>query len=864
MADERHRLADRVYRWLLRLFPQEFRGDFGEQMTDDFNDQRADAVAEGGMALARLWWRTLRGFAWLAPGEHLQILLRDASYGLRLMRRHSLATTAAIVTIALGIGANTAMFTVIKAILLDLPYKDPERLVAILTDSPKGYSAAVTLPQLDTWNHTTALEGLFGYWSMSPVVTGAGEARRVRCECASAPIFTVLGGAPLTGRTFTAQEDTEQAESVVVLHERFWTQVLNRDPNAVGRSLTLDGTPSTVIGIMPATFVGPRGRDVTDAWLPLTDCLRRFRAEKRTLMFVNAYGRLRPGESPRVVEAQLSAAMEAGAERSSSARVHLQPLTEQLVGDIRTLLLALFAASVFVLLIACANVASLLLGRADTRRRELAIRVAIGCSRAGIVRQLLTESLVFAMLGGAVGLLFAHWTLQLLVPSMPGWIPGLNRITLDTPVLAGFLVISLTTGLVFGVLPAWSASQVRPGTVLKDSVLGRRPARKRLRAVIVIAEVTLSVALLAGAALLLKTFLHLRPDNPGFDPARKLVMLINLPRGRYPDATGWRTFIDSLRQRISSEPAVESVEATSIVPLSGNINQATVQEDAAVAPMTVDAPIVTPGYVDAMRITILRGRALSTRDERGAPEVALVNETLARRLWPTADPVGRSLSVELFGGTSSAVIVGVVADVRSSGNKLGARPELYVAFAQHPSSIMRVIVTTYEPADRMAPILKRHVAAIDPALPVGDAEPLTALVAGSVATWRFAAMLLGAFAGIALILAALGLFAVVGCWVAERTSEIGVRMALGASRARVLRLFMVSAGSLTIVGLLAGIALAALTTRFLSEWLVDTTPLDRSAFAGAGMVMIATALTASYLAARRATTIDPIIALRSE
>jgi putative ABC transport system permease protein len=545
MSDERQRLADRIYIWLLRLFPREFRGDFGQQMTEDFRDQRSDALEEGRVALARLWWRTLRGFVSLAPREHLQIVMRDAEYGLRLMRRHRLATTAAVVTIALGVGANTAMFTVIKAILLDLPYKEPEQLVAILGQTPKGYSAAVTLSQLDAWKHTTALEGLFGYWGMSPVVTGAGEARRVRCECASPPIFAVLGGTPLAGRTFMAEDDTERAESVVVLHERFWSQVLNRDPNVVGRSLMFDGTPSTVIGIMPAAFVGPRGRDVTDAWLPLADCLRRFRAEKRTVMFVNAYGRLRTGESPRVAEAQLSAAMEPGAERRSPVRVHLQPLTEQLVGDIRTLLLALFAASVFVLLIACSNVASLLLGRADTRRRELAIRVAIGCSRAGIVRQLLTESLVFAMLGGAVGLLFAHWTLQLLVPSMPGWIPGLNRIALDTPVLAGSLVISLTTGLVFGVLPAWSASQVRPGTLLKDSVLGRRPTRKRLRALIVIAEVTLSVALLAGAGLLLKTFFHLRPGNPGFDPARKLVMLINLPRGRYPDANAWRTFIDS-------------------------------------------------------------------------------------------------------------------------------------------------------------------------------------------------------------------------------------------------------------------------------------------------------------------------------
>jgi putative ABC transport system permease protein len=864
MADERERLAARVYGWLLRLFPREFRGDFGEQMTDDFHDQRADAVASGGVAVAWLWWRTLRGVVGLAPREHLQIFIRDASYGLRLMRRHSLATTAAIVTIALGIGANTAMFTVIKAILLEFPYKDPEQLVAILTERPNGYSAAVTLAQLDAWKHTSALEALFGFWGMSPVLTGAGEARRVRCECASPPIFAVLGGAPLAGRTFTAEEDSEEAESVIVLHERFWSQVLNRDPNAIGRSLMVDGVPSTVIGIMPAAFVGPRGRDVTDAWLPLTDCVRRFRAEKRTIMFVNAYGRLSSGESPRAAEAQLAAAMEPAAGRSAPVRVHLQPLTEQLVGDIRTLLLALFAASVFVLLIACANVASLLLGRADTRRRELAIRVAIGCSRAGIVRQLLTESLVFAILGGAVGLLFAHWTLQLLIPSMPGWIPGLNRITLDTRVLVGSLVISSMTGLGFGVLPAWSASQVRPGTLLKESALGRRPGRKRLRAMIVVAEVTLSVALLAGAGLLLKTFLHLRPANPGFDPTRKLVMLINLPRGRYPDANQWRTFIESLRQRISSEPGVESVEATSIVPLSGNINQATVQADPDVAPLTVDAPIVTPGYIEAMKIRIVRGRALSTRDERSAPDVALVNETLARRLWPTADPLGRSLSVELFGNTSSAVVVGVVADMRSSGNKLGARPELYVPFAQHPSSIMRLIVTTFEAADRMAPMLKRHVAAIDPILPVPDAELLTAIVAGSVATWRFAALLLGAFAAIALILAALGLFAVVGCWVAERTAEIGVRMALGASRARVLRLFMLSAGALTILGLLAGIALAALTTRFLSEWLVDTTPLDPSAFAGAALVMIAMALTASYLAARRATVIDPILALRSE
>jgi putative ABC transport system permease protein len=862
--------SHRLYHWFLRLFPSEFRGDFGDDMSQVFRDEHRDASRRGRGAMAGLWLRTIRGLAALASREHLHVLLRDARYGVRLMWKNRLTTAAAIVTIALGVGANTAMFTVVKAVLLELPFRDPDQLVVVLRQSERNQSLGINRSQFDVWKRQNGpFEAIGALWGASPVLTGTGETRRLSVECVSAGMFATLGVAPSAGRTFTDAEDVEGAPSVIVISHDFWMQRLGGDPRAVGRVLTLDDVPATILGIMPRAFDGPRAGSVRAGWLPLADCVWRNRNEGRLTNTVNVYARLKPGVSGPVAEAQLEAALERPGAVSGPGRVRLSPIANQILGEVRQPLLALLGAAAFVLLIACAKVASLLLGRADARRRELAMRFALGCTRARMVRQLLTESVLFAMCGGTAGLLIAYWSLQWMLALMPGWVPRLTHIEIDGRALVACLVLSMGTGLLFGLLPAWHASQVSPGSTLKESAVMAGPRRRRARAVLIVVEIALSVALLAGGGLLVKTFMYLRPVDPGFDPRGKVAVTINLPRPRYGDERSWRTFLEAFRRRLAEQPDVRAVTAASYLPLSGFISLADVQIEGSQASttVTVDAPVVTPDFFAVMGIRIVRGRAFTIDDRAGASEVALVNETLARRLWPGEDPLGRQIVVKAQPATrfSTRTIVGVVQDVRRMGIRLGAGSELYVPFDQNPAPIMRVVVSTPRSADEIGPLLKSQVASIDPRLPVGDVESVSRITTErSVATWRFAASLMGAFAIVALLLASVGLFAVVGCWVTERTSEIGVRMALGASRGVVLRMFVGRAAFLLALGLVVGLTLAGFTTRFLATWLVNTSPLDRTSFAAAAAIMCAVCLVAAYLAARRAAAVDPLVALRTD
>jgi putative ABC transport system permease protein len=808
---------------------------------------------------------SLGGSLRTAPREHLAVLVRDAAYGLRLMRKYPLATAAAILTIALGVGANTAMFTVVNAVLLQLPFEDPGRLVSVLRQDGQGRSASIPLTQFRIWSERIdAVESLAGYSMSSPVWTGTGTPDRLRLECFSANMFSMLGASPAIGRTFVTQDDSPGAPPVVVVSHAFWTDRLGRDPDSIGRVLTLDGMPATVIGVMSKEFDGPRALRRLDGWIPLTPCLESIRAQGRPATTINVYGRLKRDVSPRVAEEQLDATVDQPTLARDGFRVHLSPLTEQIYGDVKKPLLALLGAAGFVLLIACANVASLLLGRVDARRRELAVRAALGCSRVRIVRQLLTESVVFALCGGAAGLLIANWSLGVLVSLMPGGIRRIDHIALDGYVLAACLALSTGTALLFGLLPALYASRLDPGAALKESALLTTPSRRRIRGALIVSEVALSVALLTGAGLMMKTFLHLRPANPGFEPEGKLAATIVLSRPQYPDGPAWTAFIENLRERLRHRSGVQAVVATSYVPLSGFVSTAEIQHAGGDgSSVTVYAPRVTPDYLSEMGIPVLRGRTFTIRDGPGAG-VAIVNETMASRMWPGEDPLGRQI---LFKGgptrVSTKTIVGVSRDVRDAGHRPTARSEIYVPFSDEPVPVVRIVVKTPFSAEQMAPVIREEAAVIDPRLPVGDVEPVTAMVARSVATWRFAASLLATFAGIAATLAAVGLFAVVGGWVTERTPEIGVRMALGAGRGRVLRFFLARGAILTLVGVACGLALAALTTRFLAAWLVDASPLDPPTFAVAATTMAAVGLLSTYLAARRATRIDPMSALRS-
>jgi putative ABC transport system permease protein len=854
--------ADRLYRLLLRLFPHEFRGDFGQEMTQVFRDERRDAAAAGGWATAALWARTLAGFARTAPREHLHILLRDAIYGLRLMRRHPGVTAVAVLTIGIGVGVNTVMLTVVRSVLLEMPFRDPDRLAIVLLSQPRGLTAAIPLHRFRMWQAAglSGLEQIAGFWSMNPIHTGAGPAERLRLECVTANTFPMLGVEPLYGRTFVAAEDQPNGPPVIVLGHRFWVRAFAADPGAVGQRLLLDNQPYTVVGVMPAAFDSARGGSPQDGWLAFEPCLPRPAIGSIT---INAFARIRTGFSAEAAAAQMDAiGPDAAADRPA---VKLGPLTDQIVGDVREPLLALLGAAVFVLLIACSNVASLMLGRADARRRELGLRLALGCSRARMARQLLTESLVFAVLGGAGGVLMSRWTLALLLDLMPASVPRATHITLDWPMMAASFALALASGLLFGLLPAWRASHADPAPSLKEGAQTMAAPHRRLRLWLVGLETALAIALVVGAALEIKTFMHLRPDRPGFDPSGKVIMAVNLRGPLYRTAEAWSRVNAALLQQVQSNQAYAAVSAASYLPMSGLITTADVTIDPSDArSVTVDLPTVTPNYFSEMNIPILSGRGFTDADNRSSPAVAIVSDTMARRYWPGRSPIGARVRVHQSWFDSDVMIVGTSGDVRSSGGRLTARAELYVPFAQHPSQIMSIIVRTGQAVDRVAPLLRADLSRIDPNLPAGAIEPLAGVVAQSVSRWRFAAWLVSAFAGIALCLSAVGLFAVVAAVVSERTAEIGVRVALGATRRDVLRVVLNRSLGVTLAGTVAGLGLALATTRFLALWLEDVSPFDRGAFAGAAVLMVVVSLAASLVPARRAMRIDPLRALRHE
>jgi len=859
--------SSRLFRWFLGLFPAEFRGDFGDEMELVFEDERTEASSHGRVALARLWLRTLTGIAEVASREHFHTLRRDAGYALRLMWNERMTTAAIVVTLAIGVGATTSMFAVVNAVMFTLPFPDPERLVVVLRQLPRGLSAGITPSQFEVWRRQEgAFESIAALWGASPVLTGNGETRRITLDCISPNMLTVLGVAPLAGRALTEQDDVDGAPSSIVISHELWTRAFERDPAAIGRTLVLDGIPSTVIGIMPPTFDGVRAREQRDGWITIGDCVQRARREARTIPFVNLYARLKPGVATSAAEAQLDAAVEPAQPGAQPTRVHLSPLTDQIFGDVREPLLALQGAAAFVLLIGCANIASLLLGRAETRRRELAMRFALGCTRARMIRQLLTESLVLALLGGAAGLIVAYWSLDWLRLLIPGSVPRVDRIEIDRTVLAACLAISTGTGMLFGLLPAWFSSQISPGSTLKESTLMSSPRRRRAGAVLVVAEMALSVAVLAGAGLMLRTFLFLRPVDPGFDPRGKLTMTVSLPRSRYPNPESWTRFFNTLNAKLADLPDVRAVAVSSYLPLSGFISSAEVNtpdEQPSPTTLTVGAPAVSANYLSEMGIRLLRGRVLTDGDRVGSAEVAIANEALARRLWPGADPLGRQIRVKILDRWSTKTIVGLVRDTRSVGSRLNGDAEVFVPFAQNPMSIQRYVISTSGRVERMAPLVKSLVMSIDPSLPPGEVQPVTLITTTrAVAQWRFGSLVMGAFALMALVLAAVGLFALVGRSVTERTPEIGVRMALGATRGQVLRLFVTRSIVLTAIGLATGVALGAATTRLLSGWLVGVPALDRLTFTSSVAVMCLVCLIASYAAARRATRIDPLTALR--
>ena len=874
----------RIVRLVLRLFPAEFRGDFGRDMEADLADAYRDASREGARAAAALWLRTLPSLIRTGLAQHLDGFARDVWFALRLMARSPAFTAVAILMIALGTGANAAMFSVVDALLLRSPFADPARLVQIgIEGTNHRTTMAITRVQYDALReHGSAFEGIASLGSSrTSTLSGAGDPQRFEAECVTASAFRVLGTPPLAGRTFSDEEERAGA-AVAVISYRFWHRVMGGTPDALGREISLNDIRTTVIGIMPPGFSGPYSRDNTDGWLPIAlppaiEAPPARRSGPPRLVneahlptcvpqgTLNVFARLKPAMTLGTAGRQTTEA--SGIERlpdwrgKAGGRVVLETLENINVSELRTPLLALVGAVGFVLLIACANVANLQLERAVGRRRELAIRMAIGATRGRVLRQTLTETLLLYLIGAALGAAAAIWTMHLIVALLPLGLPHVDDVAVNGRVLAATLALSCTAGLAVGFAPALTSTSAAAVGDLKISSRVASGSGAWIRGALVVLQVALSLTLMVGAGLMLRTFLTLRPVRPGFTAGDKITAVV---RERSPVDVPPVIFFRRLFDRFAAIPGAEAVSGSTYLPMSGFVTSGTVSTgDTTLNPWQGD---VTPNYFAEMQIPIVRGRTFVEADGAAAPPVAVVNETFARRAWGDHDPIGATIVTGVRGAAPvTRHVVGVVAVTRSLGADVTARPELYLPFAQNPGALLNVILRTQDPSDiRLPAELRAAAAGLDPLQVVDRITPLQAMLNASVSTPRFGAWLLGAFAAMALLLAAVGLAASIAWWVAQRSAEIGVRMALGAGAHDVVAMFLKQGLVLTLAGIALGLAGAALSTRFLQSWLYGVTPLDPSTFAACAAGMLAVAAAASYVPSRRAARVDPLIALRSE
>ena len=805
----------------------------------------------------------------------MEILVQDLRYTVRMLLKKPAFTAIVVLALAIGIGANTAIFSVVNAILLrPLPYKDFDRISMIWMDNPKlgvkedwhSYPNYVDYKQ-----QNQVYEDMAAFNNRSFNLTGTGEPIRTLGAWNTASLFSVLGVPPAVGRVFTEDEEEPGKDLVVVLSNGLWRSRFGSDPNIIGQSISMNGANRTVIGVMPSGFSFPD--KTTEVWVPLA--LSPQRKQARSVISFQAVGRLKPGVSM----AQASADMSAIAKRldeqysRSDYGVNLVLLRDQETRSVKPALLVLLGAVAFVLLIACANVANLLLARAATREKEIAIRVALGARRSRIVRQLLTESAVLGLTGGAAGLLMAVGGLKVLVALSPGDIPRFDQAGIDGRVLVFTLAVSLLTGLIFGLVPSLQTSKPDLNSTLKEGGRGTTGGAGgvRVRNLLVVSEIALSLVLLLGAGLLIRSFIRLQQFDLGFNPDNLATMRIQLPGSKYREPAQVDAFYKQLLERIEALPGVQSVGAISAVFLDDTPNSTNFSIEGRPVPTGTDAievPLdsVSSGYFRTMGIPLQRGREFDERDVRGSTPVVIVNETFARRFFPDEDPLGKRF---VYGGAGPdnnewITIVGVVGDMRRTGFDRPVRPETFLPQSQNPSGTLTIVARTAGKPESLSGTLRAEVWAVDRDQSVFDLKTMHQTLSEMSSQRRFNMLLLGVFAALALTLAAVGIYGVMSYSVAQRTHEIGIRMALGARGNDVLgmvvRRGMVLASAGIGVGLIGAIAL----TRLMSSLLYGVSATDPLTFVVIPMVLAAVALGACFVPARRATKVDPMIALRYE
>jgi putative ABC transport system permease protein len=802
----------------------------------------------------------------------MDTLVQDLKYALRALRRTPVFTLAAMACLALGIGANTAIFSVIDGVLLrPLPFTDPGSLVMLWeTDPRRGVDRNVASPAnyLDWRAQNSSFTEMGTYIDWRANLTGVDEPIEVARSIATATFFRVLGVAPELGRVYTSEEDMPNGPNVVVLCHGLWQRRFGARAAALGARLQLDGRPFTVIGVMPERF-GIEG-STAELWTPM-GLNPSVDYRTRTGRYLTTVARLKPGVTPERARADMSAIgrrlAEAHPEFNGGWGVNVVPMSEQVVGGVRRALLVLGGVVAFVLLIACANVANLLLARSTARTREMAVRAALGAGRARMVRQLLTESVVLATLGAAAGLALAYWGVEGVKALAPRGVPRVASISIDGWTLAFTVVVALATGLLFGLAPALQAGRGNLQTVLREGSRGST-AGGRTRTFLVAAQVALSLVLLIGAGLMVRSFARLQSVDPGFDPAGVLTGRVQLAGERFRASSAATVFFDQLLERIQKVPGVQSAGAINWIPFAGQGSATSYWiEGRPVPPPTsefvADVRAVDPRYFRTLRIRVLRGAPFDARANSENPKQVVVNEALVRVHFPTGNPIGEHVLMP-WGDTLRGEIVGVVADTRHAGLDSVAKPMIYWAMKQFPTNFMTLVVRTVGDPMRLAPAIAREVRALDANQPFADPKPLDAYLSQSVAQRRFSMMLLGAFSALALVLAAVGIYGVLAYSVAQRTREIGVRMALGARDATVAGMVVREALGVVGAGLAVGVAGALALTRVLATLLYDISPTDPLTFATVTLALGAVAVAASYFPARRAARVDPIAALREE
>jgi len=791
-------------------------------------------------------------------------LIQDLRYGTRTLLKSPGFTAVAVLTLALGIGANTAIFSVVDTLLLrPLPLKDPGRLVLVRDTQPGVDSAPASYPEYLDWKERSkTFEALGAFFTTTFSLTGKGEPEELPALRISAGLFPMLGPSPAQGRGFRPEEEKPGAERVALISHALWQRRFN-SPSVLGTPITLAGEPYTVVGVMPPGIAFGGHPDV---YIPFR--LDEKRAP-RGLHFMTVLGRLRSGPDMTRARAEVeSMAARLRAEAVTRHGIVITPLQEQMVGDTRPALLVLFGAVGLVLLIACANVANLLLARAASRQKEIAIRRAVGASRSRLIRQLLTESLVLSLVGGGLGLLLAWWGVDLLV-SAGARLPRIEEIRIDGTVLAFTAGVALLTGLLFGLAPALQASSADFHESLKEGgrQTGLGSGRQRLRSLLVVSEVALSLVLLIGAGLLIRSFVRVLDNDMGFDPSRVLALDLSLPLSSYGEPEKQAAFFKELLARVNRLPGVKGAAVVSHLPLGGNNTNSGLLIEGRTWPRDelplADDRLVSADYFRVLGIHLVRGRTFTPRDVESSLHVAVINESLARRFFSHTDPIGKRIDMQ-WKTSGWQEIVGVVGDIKHDGLDLPSEPAVYVPYLQTPDSGMTLVVRATGDSLGLVGAVRAQVYGVDRNQPVSRVRTMEELVAESVGPRRLSMSLLSGFASLALFLAAVGIYGVMSTSVAQRTHEIGVRMALGARRADVIRLVVGQGAKLTLAGLGLGLAVALPLTRLLSVLLFGVSATDPLTFCGVSFLLTVVALLACYLPARRASRVDPMAAIRCE